>query len=274
MQPLVDGDVILYELGFAAETAWKGMKKETDPEYEGPFIPPWELVEEMLEGRIGNICGTVAVETGFTIDEPIFFFTGKTNFRNEIARRSKYKERAGDKPWHYYNIKAFIKGKYEWREREGLEADDLMAIEQTSRGCSESTIICTRDKDLRQVGGWHFGWELHKQAQFGPMFVDGYGFIALSADRKSIKGYGEKFFLSQCLTGDRVDTVPGLPGTGPVEAFKTVAHTQTYAEGLEAVREAYRGLYGGVLEADEALTEQARLLYMLREEGKMWSLYD
>lgn len=268
MQPLVDGDILLYEIGFAGETAWKGMKQQTDPSYEGPFIPPWEFVEEILEMRIGNICAIVEAT-----EPPLFFFTGKTNFRNDIARRKKYKDRPGNKPWHYYNIKAFIKGKYEWREQEPYEADDLLAIEQTSRGCSNATIICSRDKDLRQVGGWCYSWELGQQAQFGPFFIEGYGSIEISEDGKKIRGTGDKYFLSQCLTGDVVDSIPGLPKCGPRKAFEILQATQTYTEGLEAVLEAYRAFYGGVIVGDEALTEQARLLYMLREENKMWSLY-
>jgi len=261
-QPLIDADVISYECGFAAETAWKGR------EGEGP--PPWELVEEMLGMRIANICALVDAT-----EPPIMFLTGKTNFRNNIARRKPYKERAGNKPWHYYNIRAVLKGLYESREVEGLEADDLMAIEQTKRG--DETIICTRDKDLFQVPGWIFSWELGNQPQRGPMVIEGYGEIRLSDKRDKIIGHGSSFFLSQCLTGDVVDSVPGLPKCGPVAALKILEATSAYAEGLEAVREAYRGSYGGVLEADEALTEQARLLHMVRELDEqnnpvMWSI--
>lgn len=263
MQCLIDSDVLVYEVGFAAEAGW-----------QQSGFPPFDYVAELLDNRIANIVAIAgnADERG-ELSSPILYMTGKGNFRYEIAKRTPYKERIGNKPWHYKNIKAYLKAKYHVIESDGLEADDLMAIEQSKRPLE--TIICTRDKDLRQVPGWHYGWELGNQPQFGPMLVDSVGLIKLSADRKTIKGYGETFFYSQCLTGDRVDSIPGLDGCGPVKAFDILDGAETLDECFKRVLEAYRGLYGDC--AEEELLEQGRLLWMTREltqEGKpvLWSL--
>lgn len=192
---------------------------------------------------------------------PIFFFTGKKNFRTEIAKARQYKERASNKPFHYHNIKAYIKGKYEYHQQEPLEADDLLAIEQTKRGLE--TIICTRDKDLRAVPGWHYGWELGNQPQYGPKLVEGIGEIRLSNDRKSIKGEGLLFFYSQCLTGDSVDTVPGLPRFGPVKAFQLLTGCPDEFTAFSRVRKVYSDFYDEL--GDAALLEQGQLLWMVRE---------
>jgi hypothetical protein len=274
MQCLIDADVLLYEIGFAAESGW-----------QQPGFPPWDYVEQLLENRIGNI---VAIAGQDDSSPPILYMTGATNFRFDIAKRTPYKARAGNKPWHYKNIKAYLKAKYDVREQAGLEADDLMAIEQTRRneildgnplysGPVKPSIICTRDKDLRQVPGWHYGWELANQPQFGPMLVDEFGSIALSHDRKSIKGYGLKFFYSQCLTGDRVDSIPGIDKCGPVAAFEILEHMQTPDECFKAVKEAYKAAYGD--DWDKELLEQGRLLWMTREltetgQPVLWSLPD
>lgn len=265
MQPLVDADVIRYELGFAAEVGW-----------QGDGVPHFDYVEELINRLVDRLC----VEVGATAP-PLFFFTGKTNFRNDIAKRQKYKDRAGIKPFHYYNITAYIKGKWEWREQEGLEADDLMAIMQTQRDSEISagvvdsdgkpripTIICSRDKDLRGVNGWFYSWELANQPSFGPDLCDDYGWIKLTEKRHpkdpiKVKGRGPKFFLAQCITGDTVDTIPGLPKQGPVKAFKILEATTSYGEGLRAVLEAYREVYGD--DAEKELLEQARLLWLVKE---------
>ena len=261
MIPLIDADVLCYEIGFASETGWQ---------QEG--IPPFDYVADMLDNRIGNICAMVGATA-----PPILFLTGKTNFRNNLAKRQKYKERVGNKPFHYYNIRAYIQGKYDWREHDGVEADDLMAIEQTRNGLLDSsvprTIICSRDKDLRTVPGWFYSWELANQPSFGPDLCSDYGWASLSLDRKKIRGRGDKFFYSQCLTGDIVDTIPGLPKCGPVKAASIIEATTTPLEGYNAVLEAYRGIYGD--DAEKELLEQAQLLYMVREwneDGtpKMW----
>jgi hypothetical protein len=251
MQPLIDADVLRYEVGFAAETGWQG---------EG--IPPFDYAAELLDNRIANICAMVGATS-----PPILYLTGKTNFRNDIAKRKKYKERPSHKPFHFANVTAYIKGKYDWVLEEGLEADDLMAMEQTAR--PNDTIICTRDKDLRQVEGWHYGWEIGKQAQFGPYKVEGYGeiFLETKVDAKGNKsskltGYGNKFFLAQCLMGDVVDSVPGLEGCGPKGAYTALQSTLTYREGYEAVLEAYFLHYGFAGWGE--LLEQGRLLWMTR----------
>ena len=255
MQPLFDADVLLYEVGYAAEAGW-----------QNPGFPPFDYCAELLDQRVANTCAIVEATA-----PPIFFFTGKGNFRNDIAKTVPYKERPSLKPFHYKNIKAYIKGKYDWRIQDGLEADDLLAIEQTRR--PDETIICTRDKDLRQVPGWHYGWELGFQPQFGPELVTEIGYIKLDEKRK-LRGVGALFFYAQCLTGDSVDTVPGLPGCGPVKAFKILEGCPTSQEAFKRVLEAYRALLGPL--AEERLLEQGRLLWMTRklnEDGspELWT---
>lgn len=263
MRPLIDADILLYEIGFASEAKWKEM--------EG--TPPFDVAAELLDERVAFICAQVGAT-----EAPTLYLTGRHNFRNQIAKFRPYKERLGNKPFHYYNLKAYIQGKYDWKMVDGLEADDLLAIEQTR--CNEMsyhhrTIICSRDKDLLQVPGLHYVWELGKQPSFGPHLVDEFGKIELIQKPQSnkLKGYGELFFYAQCLTGDSVDTVPGLPKCGPVKAFKLLGNTKTPLEAFEAVVEAYRASYGGL--GDDMLLEQGRLLRMVRElnedgSPKLW----
>jgi hypothetical protein len=263
MQPLVDGDILVYECGFAAEAAWKG----AHPESEDP--PPFDKVADILDYRISNTCAIVGATR-----PPILFLTGKANFRYDIAKRQPYKDRLGNKPYHYKNLLAYIKGKYDYRITEGLEADDLMAIEQTRvlsiiggnplySGPNTETIICTRDKDLRQVAGMHYGWELAKQPQYGPCNVEAFGRITLSTNRKKVEGNGALFFYCQCLTGDGVDSIPGLDGCGPVKAYQILEGSTSEKEAFTRVLEAYTKKFGD--RAREELLEQGRLLHMTRE---------
>lgn len=255
MQPLIDGDILRYEVGFAAEAGWKN-----------GGIPPWEYVEELLVNRINNICGVVGATAPL-----IIYLTGKTNFRFKLATRRPYKERNAKKPWHFYNISAYLKGCYDVRIVEGFEADDLMAIEQSrrERAIEEGvdsvlrSIICTRDKDLRAVPGWHYGWELGNQPQFGPELVDKLGYIKLSSDRKSIKGTGLLFFLGQCLYGDPTDTIPGVDGCGPVGTVEALEGATTFDEAYNIVRQMYLDTYGE--KGLEYLLESGRLLWMTRD---------
>lgn len=257
MKPLIDADILCYEIGFAAEAGWKSAG-----------FPSFDYVADLLDNRIKNICAVVEAT-----EPPTLYLTGKTNFRFDIAKTKPYKARPSLKPFHYYNIKAYIQCDYDSIISEGMEADDLMAIEQTIRG--SETIICSRDKDLRQVPGWTYSWELGNQPQFGPLYVEQFGSLQLSSDRKKLSGTGLKFFYAQCLLGDPVDTVPGLNGMGPVKVFALLNETKTEQEAYERVREEYQRVYEEL--TDEILLEQGRLLWMTRKlhpDGKpvLWEL--
>ena len=257
-QPLIDGDILVYEAGFGAEAGRK----------EGNHPPPFEWAAQQLDNIISNICAMVDAT-----EPPIVFLTGKTNFRYAIAKRTPYKERAGNKPFHYKNLIAYIKGKYDYRITEGLEADDLMAIEQTSR--PDETIICSRDKDLRTVAGWTYSWELAEQPSFGPYFVEEFGYITYDEEKKKLSGTGLKFFYAQCIMGDPTDSVPGLPRYGPKKAFDILDATTTPDDAFKAVLEAYKAVFD--IAAEVELLEQGRLLWMIRKlhpDGSpvMWEL--
>ena len=216
-------------------------------------IPRLSHAIDLLLLRIEQIKHAINTE-----HKPILFFTGETNFRNEIAKRKQYKKRSSIKPLFWKELRDYMKKNYEFREIEGLEGDDLMAIEQTKR--KHETVICSRDKDLRQVEGWQFSWELGNQPQFGPHYVEGIGSLWRS---KTLRGTGIKFFYAQLLAGDSVDNVPGVKGIGPAKAFDILDALETEDELYDAVFAAYKETYGN--RAMEELQEQANLLWLIRE---------
>lgn len=267
-------DIFLYEVGWGAETGWKAIKEwnKGDPALDPP---PFDYVADLLDNKITDICAKVNAT-----EPPTIFISGKGNFREQIAKKKGYKHNRVDvvKPFHYANIKAHLQIAYDCVVVEGMEADDAMSIVQSTKLKAvgeylDTTIICSRDKDLRQVPGWHFGWELGKQPQFGPEFVEGFGYIKLD-DKKKLRGVGEKFFYAQMLMGDPTDNIPGIPKLGDVGAFELLADTQTSEEAEQAVVEAYRRFYGDDWRGE--MLEQGQLLWMVREldeQGKpvLWN---
>lgn len=280
MHALIDGDIPLFE------AASVGTDKETGE------VHSFEYVEQIFLNKIQEILTAVGA-TSYTL-----YLTGKNNFRKEIATVKPYKgTRVNEKPFHYANLKAYILSLPEGVLVEGMEADDALAIAQTSALNrerhdyldgpleEEETVICTRDKDLRQVPGWHYGWEMGLQPEFAMQYVDALGEIELITrykedgrvttvkDRK-IKGTGSRFFYSQLVTGDTVDNIPGLPGAGAVKAYAAVADAQTDLELFNNVYALYEEKYGE--EAEDRINEQAYLLWMVRglyDDGKpvMWT---
>lgn len=137
----------------------------------------------------------------------------------------------------------------------------------------KKTIICSRDKDLRQCPLLHYSWEVGKQASVGPIFVHPMGWLEHKnpgeRDAKGklkpakIFGTGHKFFYYQMLVGDAVDNIGGIKGKGPVFGYELIKDITTEREGYELVAEKYVQAWGDLWK--EKMKEQALLLWMVRE---------
>ena len=233
-----------YEIGYGAEVGWKAIEEgSSDP-------PPFDYVSHLLHERINNIRSL----TGS--DEYTIFLTEGRTFRYDIAKTRPYKGNRQDvKPFHFNNLTVYMRDCLPCQMVRQIEADDAMALEQlSSKG---TTIICSRDKDLRQVPGLTYSWELGKQASFGPTNVDETGYLTLSKDRKKLSGTGFAFFCAQLLMGDTADNIPGLKGWGPVATHGWFSLCTTPEEYYMAASAAYEN-------NKDYLLEQGRLLWLTR----------
>lgn len=218
-----------------------------------------------------EICADV-----YATEPPIIYLTGKGNFRDEILSEKPYKgNRKPNKPFHYANIRAYAKAVYDCREKDGLEADDLLCIEQQSRIRELDSIICSRDKDLRIQPGMHYSWEVKGQPRFGPARVSELGELQLKRGGKKLFGTGLRFFYSQCLTGDSTDNIPGIRGYGPVKVYNLLKDCETREELEEVVIREYNHNYPE--DGLQRLLERGRCLWMtnqLTEDGEpvLWEL--
>ena len=216
------------------------------------------------------------------------------NFREAVAKKKEYKvgRKGSVKPLHYDNLTEYILATYECVMAEGLEADDLLSVYQCkalAKNPDPTTIICSRDKDLKMVPGMHFSWECGKQKQFGPVMVKGvgmlkpiYGSDVLSRGPhkgehkiEDLRGLGLMFFGAQLIMGDSTDDIPGIPGQGKGAAYYTLRDVKTEEEMFKAVKELYVKKFGD--DWGEELLEQGRLLWMvneLNEDGSpvMWEI--
>lgn len=280
---LLDADVLAYELSAIGQYYKEDDEGNKETELT---IRSFEFVRNHLERRVLEI-----MEVLDTRLEPIMYLSGEGNFREVIAKRKGYKEnRKGiEKPYHLENTKAYIKSRYNTYESRGCEADDLLCISQMEslqrtgyKYDTAETVIVTRDKDLRQCMGWHYGWECGQQPEYSLRWIDEIGTLEsiykegttpkgrISRRFAKLTGTGLKWFYAQVLTGDVVDNIPGLPKVGPKRAFELLDSCNTEEEMLDVTIEAYKGVYESSWETE--LIEQVHLVWMIRERNPDGSL--
>ncbi len=127
---LIDGDIICYSVGFAAN--------------EDPVENALHSVKIMLSSIVDAVGA----------DSYRLFLTGTGNYREELATILPYKgNRKGDKPVHYDAIRRYMVDIWDAEVIDGMEADDAMGINQDA-----DTVICTLDKDLDMITGMHYNW--------------------------------------------------------------------------------------------------------------------
>jgi hypothetical protein len=221
MIALVDADVVAYRIAFGCND---------EPE-KVAIAKAAEFLEDL-------------VFTFANADDCEGYLTGKDNYRHEIAKTVPYKaNRVAEKPKHLGIIREYMISAWAFSVQEKQEADDAISIRAYALG-EEDYIICSIDKDLDNVRGWHYNFGKNER-----YFVK---------EEEAIRN-----FYRQVLTGDRVDNVPGLPGIGPKKAEKILQDCCTEEELYKAVLEAYKGDVS-------LLTEQAQLLWLRRKEGELW----
>lgn len=255
MRALIDADILPYEFG--------GMVQLEDP--EKPL--EWEIVRSMVDDRINQIVESTASES-FSL----YLTDSASNFRVELATIKPYKgHRKAEKPHHWAAIRQHLIDNWNAEVQYGIEADDRLGIEQSSDykhnkqwyvdGAHPEgvfgTVICSRDKDLHMIPGFHYVWPAGKQEeQF--WFQD-----ELSAIR---------CFYRQLLTGDVTDNILGLYGVGA--SSRLVKCLEDFDEErlmFDHVYKCYQDRFGSY--AYDFLLENAALLWMLREEPHRDSLY-
>jgi 5'-3' exonuclease len=276
----VDGDVLVYRCGFAAE---KNTYRHTDKdgvvtvcenhkalraltEERGEGVVEKEKHVEPVEFALANVKNQVQqiqsdVADGFDVDvrriHTIVMLSGPTNFRDDVATLRPYKggRDPTHKPVHGPAILDYIDRKYDTLYSENEEADDMMGYMQvTALSKGEQSCIATIDKDLDMIPGPHFNFNKNS-------------FYYVEPDE------GDRFFYGQLITGDSTDNIGGLPGKGPKFAEKMKQDWREVGASVRSmyanVLELYRTEYGQF--AEEALLENARLLWIRREPDQMWT---
>lgn len=135
MKALIDGDILVYRIGFASQDANDKLA----------IARMAEFVEELVMiPEIGDYQG---------------YLTGSNNYRNEIAKTAPYKgNRTGEKPIHYDLLRQYLATAWGFEVVQDEEADDAIGIAAYGFEDTEDYMIMSIDKDLDMLRGWHYNF--------------------------------------------------------------------------------------------------------------------
>jgi len=165
------------------------------------------------------------IETQYNITEIKYFFTTcRNNFRKKIDTEYKANRKGKSNKWvnklrHY--LIDYLEGSYASDE---YEADDLIYFNSQLLEVDDY-IICSIDKDLRQIEGLHYDYyQLKKQDEEGNEYKVRKGFQYVT------KESAENLIFEMMLTGDVSDNIKGIYGIGKKKAEKLLQGKSTYGK--------------------------------------------
>ena len=236
MIALIDGDVLKYACGFASDANAKKLGA------------PYEDLSFCLQGVRKTIDSILAVTEA---DSYFIYVSHPVNYRKSIYPEYKANRDPLHKPYWFTQIHDYLFTHHSTLESdEGDEADDALGIQQCHLG--GDGIICSIDKDLDGVPGWHYNFSKNRKAN-GPYFVT--------------EQEANRFFYKQILTGDSADNIPGLYKTiGMKATSKFTAPLDTMDDPLDMFNYCVECYKGDV----EWVKWLGNLLWIKREETGVW----
>jgi 5'-3' exonuclease len=174
------------------------------------------------------------IEEHFHVEKTMYFFTKcKNNFRKEIDPQYKANRKKPNR-WiselrdyliEYWN-NSFAHDEY--------EADDLIFY-NTQLLHEKDYIVCSIDKDLKQIQGLHFDYyQLKRYDENGEEFKVRKGFKYME------KIDCENLLCELFLVGDACDNIKGVKGIGKAKATKIIESKNTTYGKFKAICEAYK----------------------------------
>lgn len=267
---LIDGDYIVYSFGHSAESKyWQILSMEGEVLFESRYKKEcYTFVEEegidKYEFKYVQVLDEEWPFIRARIDEHLnmilenlrsrqfkLYIGGGGNFRHEFVE--DYKANRPPKPILYPEIREHLEKNWSAIVTTDIEADDAIGIEMTF---DPDAIICTVDKDLDMIPGWHYNLK-----KYTTYYVT--------------EEEGLFNFYCQLLTGDATDNIRGLYGVGKQKAKKYLQDCSTEQEYWESVVRVYETREGlGREDAIARILGVANLIWILREPQTLWEYPD
>lgn len=248
---LIDGDLIVYACAFSVE-------KKRKIEVPGEGITEHKREVGPLSHAIQNTDTLMKSIAGKFMDIETYL-TGTGNWRYEFAKIQPYKGNRSpfSKPVYYNEIRQHLVDKYKAIVINGMEADDALGIQQTSR---KDTCIVSTDKDLKMIPGAHYNWKKDESKHIS-------------------ESDGIRNFYSQVLSGDGTDFIQGIYGIGKAKSQRYFEKLSDERSMWQVANKCWHDHYpdgydpgdGRKRSVRDSIVEVATLLWIARSGRERWN---
>ena len=183
--------------------------------------------------------------------EVIFCLSDSENFRKKILPSYKANRIGKRKPCCYKGLVEYIKENFTTYQRDTLEADDCIGILATIKQNKGKAVIISGDKDFKSI----------------PAYV--YNFLSNEFVNVS-EADADRWFLTQCLTGDTADNYTGLPKCGKVGAARILDKDCSWDAVVEAYTKQGFTKNDALIQARVARILRATDYDFKRKQVKLW----
>lgn len=218
MKALLDADIISFSCAIYNETFG------------------WDAAREDIDNMMKRILETTGADTYEA------YITGDNNFRYKVDPEYKANRKGKPQPRYRQDANAYLVTEYGAVVTDEIEADDALGVSQATAE-PETTIICSIDKDLKQIPGHHYNWRKNEFSFVTPLD-------------------GIRLFYRQLITGDITDNIVGIRGLGPVKSAKLINDLTDEIDMFSCVQSLYND--------DERLLKNGQLLYIHQRWSDSW----
>lgn len=207
---LIDADLLIYEACY---------RSQGEIDWGEGQVDRWAVLEEAQADFKASIESILEYTD---CDEATLALTDSdraANFRRTVwpSYKCHRETKSDNRPLLYSGLRQWVRETFNVKQKHGIEGDDTIGILATGdiRGLPDpiDRVICSVDKDLDTVPGYHYNWRKSENGiSYIPHVVAFYN------------------FMYQTLVGDTSDGYPGLPKVGPVNARRILGAAEDDAE--------------------------------------------
>ena len=282
MKALIDSDIVAYSCSCITDgknykldapfgTVTGNRKKELNEICDEYNMPHTAIVTYYEPEDIANTCHSmkkmlmnILGELNLTLEDCQLYLSDTKNFRSTVDPEYKANRVSMRVPKNLAEAKEYLIKHWDAKILPNHEADDVLGIIQWGDFIKNDkdpskceTIICTLDKDLNMIPGWHYNWRTKET-----YWIE--------------EDDAMRLFYEQLLKGDNVDNIIGIHGIGDKTATKLLKNCKTEKEMfnicINKYVEEHQKLFPTVTDNNQILQEagdrcikNAKLLWILRE---------